>query len=83
MITKDMFVTSNVDVVEIGFAALSDLSDEDYRSYVRDTLISVNHHDILVFDPTGSGLAKCREQLDILVSELLALRSQLPSRARV
>jgi len=80
MISRDMFFTHTVDIEEIDLGTMAALSDADYRSYARDCMLHVDHHETLRFDVTGSGLATTREQLDILIEELQALRHQLKPR---
>lgn len=80
MLRQDMFFASKTDVTSIDIPTMCELSDDDYREYVRHGLLFVDHHDALRSEPAGYGLATTREQLDILISELMALRSAIPSR---
>ncbi len=80
MLRKDMFFTSKTDVTSIDIPTMLELSDDEYREYVRNCLLFVDHHDALRFDPAGCPLAITREQIDILVAELEALRLQIPAR---
>ena len=80
MLEDQMFFESNTDVRSIDIPTLFQLSDVQYREYVRQHLHFIDHHDVLRSEPAGYGLATTREQLDILISELAALRSEIPLR---
>ena len=80
MLDDQMFFTSKTDVRSIDIPTMFDLSDDQYRDYVRNHLHFIDHHDVLRSEPAGYGLATTREQLDILIAELTALRSEVPLR---
>ena len=69
-------VKTEVEAVDI--PTMYGLSDVGYRSYVRQGLLFVDHHDVLRSGPAGYPLATTAEQLDILIEELGALRPGLP-----
>lgn len=78
MVSEQMFFTTKTDVTSIEIPTMSELSDDDYLEYVRNGLLFVDHHDVLRAEPAGFGLATTREQLDMLISELTALRAEIP-----
>lgn len=79
MITRDQFISHSVNIEELDRSTVRELPEEDYRAYVHNSMLFVDHGDVLVFDLTGSVLATTRAQLDILISELKALREDLPA----
>jgi hypothetical protein len=80
MLSEEMFFTTKTDVRSIDIPTMFEMSDDDYRKYVRGGLLFVDHHDVLRAEPAGFGLAATREQLDILILELRALRSEIPAK---
>jgi hypothetical protein len=75
-LTKIKINVGEVEVVDI--PTMNGMSNEQYREFIRnDGLILVDHHDVLRSSIAGYPLATTREQLDILIQELQALRSKM------
>lgn len=73
-----------MDVDMIDLHDLFKLSDADYREFVRDNgLTFLDSHRVLRVASCDSGLATTREQLDILIEELQALRPEMSPRDEV
>jgi hypothetical protein len=78
MASKFSTITSTVDVESVDIPTMFEMSDEDYRDYVRGYgLMYVDHHDVLRSSRAAYPLATSREQLDILIDELTRLRDKL------
>jgi hypothetical protein len=67
--------TREVEAVDIH--TMSGMSLEDYRAYVTDGLLWVDHHDVLRSQPAGYPLATNKEQLRALIARLKALEPKL------
>jgi len=66
--------------VEIEYAdirGMSSMSIDDYRQYVDDHLLRVDHHDVLRSEIGGFPLATNKAQLDILIEAIEALRHKV------
>lgn len=60
-----------------------EMSDEDYRDYVRHGLFFVDHHGTLRLEANGGQIiATSTEQFDILCGELSKLRHETDARTR-
>ncbi len=56
---------------------MSSMSIKDYRQYVDDHLLRVDHHDALLSEIGGFPLATNKVQLDALIKALEALRHKV------
>jgi hypothetical protein len=64
-------------------SVMYEMSDTDYRDYVRHALFFVDHHGSLRLDSnSGQIIATNREQFDILSDELSRLRQDTEARTR-
>jgi hypothetical protein len=80
---RDMLITTKTDGASTDIPAMFQMSDDEYREYVRNDLLFVDHHGVLRCGPAGYGLATTRGQLDILMTELGALRSEIQPRNEI
>ena len=67
--------TIEVDAVDI--PSMYKMSTEEYKQYIENELLSVDHHDVLRSAIAGYPLAVTREQLQILITYLQSLTSKV------
>ncbi len=75
---EDKTITKNMNVTAVDIQTMSSMSDDEYREYLQSGLFFKDHHDVLRSEPAGYPIASTREQLDMLVRHLEALRSEIP-----
>lgn len=62
--------TKNQEVTAVDIQTMRDMSLDEYKSYLRHGLISVDHHDVLRSEAAGYPLATNKEQLNALIAYL-------------
>lgn len=62
--------TEKQDVVAVDIHTMGDMSIEDYKYYLRNGLLTVDHHDILRSEPAGYPIAVTKEQFKVLLAYL-------------
>lgn len=62
--------TQKQDVVAVDIQTMGDMSIEDYKDYLRNGLLTVDHHDILRSEPAGYPVAVTKEQFKALLAYL-------------
>lgn len=62
--------TEKQDVVAVDIHTMGDMSIEDYKDYLRNGLLTVDHHDILRSEPAGYPIAVTKEQFKALLAYL-------------
>jgi hypothetical protein len=62
--------TVKQDVVAVDIQTMGDMSLEDYNKYLRNGLLTVDHHDILRSEPAGYPLAVTKQQFKALIAYL-------------
>lgn len=60
-------------VEAVGIPTMHEISAEEYREYLSDGLLFVDHHDVLRSVPAEYPLAVTREQLQMLIEHLQGL----------
>jgi hypothetical protein len=71
-------ITVNQDVESIDIPTMEDLTIDEYRAYVKDGgLFMVDHHNILRSSSATYPIASSKEQLEVYISELEQIKSQL------
>ncbi|NYZ14226.1 hypothetical protein HL658_16845 [Azospirillum sp. RWY-5-1] len=73
---QKMFKTS-VEIESADIRGMDQMNPEEYRHYVSNHMLYVDHHDILRSHIAGYPMANNKEQLDILIEVLGELRSKL------
>lgn len=66
-----------VEVESVDIRGMHLMTPEEYRYYVSNDMLLVDHHDILRSHIAGYPIATNKEQLDILIEVLNELRSKL------
>lgn len=62
--------TVKQNVVAVGIDTMGDMSMKDYEEYLRNGLLTVDHHDILRSEPAGYPLAVTKAQFKALLAYL-------------
>lgn len=62
--------TNEQEVTAVDIQTMSDMSLDEYKSYLRHGLITVDHHDVLRSEPAGYPLATNNQQLKALIDYL-------------
>ncbi|MDR3479861.1 MAG: hypothetical protein P4L91_04030 [Burkholderiaceae bacterium] len=62
--------TVNQDIVAVDIQTMGDMSMEDYNEYLRNGLLTVDHHDILRSVPAGYPIAVTKKQFSALMAYL-------------
>lgn len=58
------------DVVAVDIDTMGDMSMKDYEEYLRNGLLTIDHHDILRSEPAGYPLAVTKAQFKVLLAYL-------------
>ncbi len=70
--------TVNQDVEAIDIQTMESLSIDQYREYIQsEGLFMVDHHDILRSSGAGYPIALSKEQLEVYIAELQAIKNKL------
>jgi|LakMenEpi03Aug12_release.lakeMendotaPanAssembly.Ray.scaffolds.fasta_scaffold2581918_1 hypothetical protein len=69
--------TLKQDVTAVDIQGMADMSIDDYKQYLRDGLLTVDHHDILRSEPAGYPLAVNKLQFKALLAYLKELESKV------
>ncbi|WP_434340176.1 hypothetical protein [Motilimonas cestriensis] len=67
--------TSEIELLDI--PSLSGLSNDDFKEYVNEHLLFIDHHEILRDKATSHPIATNKEQVDILINELLKIKGAM------
>lgn len=59
--------TCKQDVVAVDIQTMAEMSIDDYKDYLRNGLLTVDHHDTLRSEPAGYPLATTKEQFKALL----------------
>jgi hypothetical protein len=62
--------TQMQDVVAVDIRTMGDMSIEDYKDYLRNGLLTVDHHEIVRSEPAGYPVAVTKEQFKVLLAYL-------------
>lgn len=62
--------TQKQDVVAVDIHTMGDMSIDDYKDYLRNGLLTVDHHGILRSEPAGYPVAVTKEQFKALLAYL-------------
>lgn len=68
---------TSVEIESVDIRGMDQMNPKEYRQYVLDHMLYVDHHDILRSHIAGYPIANNKEQLDILVEVLSELRPKL------
>lgn len=80
---EEYLLRCSEDSTFIDGSVMYEMSDDDYRDYVRHCLLFVDHHGALRLDSNGAQIiAANTEQFDILTDELASLRERTEARTR-
>lgn len=71
--------TWNQDVVAVDIQTMASMSTKDYKEYLRDGLLTVDHHDVLRSEPAGYPLATSKAQFKALMEYLKELEPRIGS----
>lgn len=71
--------TVKQDVVAVDIQTMGDMSMEDYNEYLRNGLLTVDHHDILRSEPAGYPLAVTKKQIKALIAYLKEIEHKVGS----
>ena len=71
--------TTKQDVTAVDIQTMAEMSISEYQQYLREGLLSVDHHDVLRSEPAGYPLAVNKEQLKALRAYLKELEPKLGS----
>ena len=67
--------TTEVEAVDI--PTMLEMSDDEYREYLKGGLLFVDHHDVLRSAPAEYPLAATRKQLHMLIQYLQSLENRV------
>jgi len=65
------------EVIAVDIATMGEMSIADYKKYLREGLLTVDHHDILRSEPAGYPLAVTKAQFKALLSYLKELEPRV------
>jgi hypothetical protein len=71
------YVRDGVQVVSVDIQTMAKMPIDEYRRYVRDHLVHVDHHDILRSAAAGYPLATNKAQVQELIDHLKELRHKV------
>jgi hypothetical protein len=71
---------SQQEVEAVDIATMADMTEDDYREYLEDGLLLVDHHDILRSQPAGYPLAVTKAQFKALLRYLQELEPRIGGR---
>lgn len=69
--------TSNQDVTAVDIQTMASMSMKDYKEYLRNGLLTVDHHDLLRSEPAGYPLATNKAQFKALMEYLKELEPKI------
>lgn len=71
--------TCSQDVTAVDIQTMASMSMMDYKEYLRNGLLTVDHHDLLRSEPAGYPLATSKAQLRALIEYLKELEPMIGS----
>ena len=71
--------TCNQDVTAVDIQTMADMTLKDYKEYLRNGLLTVDHHDLLRSEPAGYPMATNKAQLKALMEYLKELEPRIGS----
>lgn len=69
--------TDTQEVTSTDIHNMSNMTDAEYAEYIRNNLISVDHHDVLRSTPAGYPLATSKKQFMALMAYLRELEPRI------
>lgn len=69
--------TRNQDVTAVDIQTMAEMSLKDYKEYLRNGLLTVDHHDLLRSEPAGYPLATNKAQFKALMEYLKELELKI------
>lgn len=69
--------TRNQDVTAVDIQTMAEMSLKDYKEYLKDGLLTVDHHDLLRSEPAGYPLATNKAQFKALMEYLKELEPKI------
>jgi len=64
-------------VVAADIQSMGDMNENDYKEYIENYLIELNHHNIIKSSAAGYPIACNKRQLELLIQYLTSLKNKL------
>lgn len=71
--------TWNTDITAVDIQTMAEMPLQDYKEYLRNGLLAVDHHDLLRSGPAGYPLATNKVQIKALMEYLKELEQKVGS----